>query len=152
MRYWPSLVKPGQSLRSLSNLVDLLHYSDQQPYFIPFNPQGNSIGVLDIFGFEDFCRNSFEQFCINYANEHLHYYFNQHIFKFEQVWWSLHALLSLHLFSLANLNCSLIVVQEEYQREGIQWKNIEFIDNTACVDLFAKRPTGLLALLDEESK
>ncbi|XP_056022909.1 unconventional myosin-IXa-like isoform X21 [Ostrea edulis] len=85
--------------------------------------QGNSIGVLDIFGFEDFSKNSFEQFSINYANEHLQYYFNQHIFKFEQ---------------------------EEYKKEGIQWKNIEFIDNTGCLDLFSKRPDGLFCLLDEE--
>ncbi|XP_019623929.1 PREDICTED: unconventional myosin-IXa-like isoform X10 [Branchiostoma belcheri] len=88
--------------------------------------QGNWIGVLDIFGFEDFGQqNSFEQFCINFANEHLQYYFNQHVFKLEQ---------------------------EEYQKEGIQWKNIDFIDNTGCLSLIAKRPTGLLHLLDEESR
>ncbi|CAH1254854.1 MYO9B [Branchiostoma lanceolatum] len=88
--------------------------------------QGNWIGVLDIFGFEDFGQqNSFEQFCINFANEHLQYYFNQHVFKLEQ---------------------------EEYQKEGIQWKNIDFIDNTGCLSLVAKRPTGLLHLLDEESR
>jgi myosin-9 len=87
--------------------------------------QGNSIGVLDIFGFEDFAHNGFEQFCINYANEALHYYFNQHIFKFEQ---------------------------EEYRREGIRWTNIDFVDNTGCLELFMKKPSGLLYLLDEESK
>ncbi|XP_064607942.1 unconventional myosin-IXAa-like isoform X2 [Liolophura sinensis] len=85
--------------------------------------QDNSIGVLDIFGFEDFQKNHFEQFCINYANEHLQYYFNQHIFKFEQ---------------------------EEYRKEGIEWKNIEFIDNTGCLELFSKRPNGLFCQLDEE--
>ncbi|XP_012924120.1 unconventional myosin-IXb isoform X2 [Heterocephalus glaber] len=83
-----------------------------------------SIGVLDIFGFEDFERNSFEQFCINYANEQLQYYFNQHIFKLEQ---------------------------EEYQSEGITWHNIAYTDNVGCIHLISKKPTGLFYLLDEES-
>ncbi|KAM3876092.1 unconventional myosin-IXb [Diretmus argenteus] len=83
-----------------------------------------SIGVLDIFGFEDFQTNSFEQFCINYANEQLQYYFNQHIFKLEQ---------------------------EEYQAEGITWHNIDYTDNVGCIHLISKKPTGLLYLLDEES-
>ncbi|XP_048783265.1 unconventional myosin-IXb isoform X7 [Lagopus muta] len=83
-----------------------------------------SIGVLDIFGFEDFETNSFEQFCINYANEQLQYYFNQHIFKLEQ---------------------------EEYKSEGITWHDIDYTDNVACIHLISKKPTGLFYLLDEES-
>uniref|UniRef100_A0A672QPA8 Unconventional myosin-IXb-like n=1 Tax=Sinocyclocheilus grahami TaxID=75366 RepID=A0A672QPA8_SINGR len=83
-----------------------------------------SIGVLDIFGFEDFKMNSFEQFCINYANEQLQYYCNQRIFTLEQ---------------------------EEYRAEGITWHNIDYPDNIGCISLFSKKPTGLFYLLDEES-
>ncbi|XP_049429273.1 unconventional myosin-IXAb-like isoform X4 [Epinephelus fuscoguttatus] len=82
-----------------------------------------SIGVLDIFGFEDYENNSFEQFCINFANERLQHYFNQHIFKLEQ---------------------------EEYRAEGITWHNIEYIDNSSCLNLISKKPTALFHLLDEE--
>lgn len=68
---------------------------------------------------------SFEQFCINYANEHLQYYFNQHVFKYEQ---------------------------EEYKREGIHWVNIQFVDNTGCLQLYESKPNGLLCILDDQCK
>ncbi|KAI0272140.1 myosin 5 [Russula aff. rugulosa BPL654] len=82
------------------------------------------IGVLDIYGFEHFQKNSFEQFSINYANEKLQQEFNAHVFKLEQ---------------------------EEYVKEQINWKFIEFSDNQPCIDVIEGK-LGVLALLDEESR
>ncbi|KAL0279226.1 UNVERIFIED_CONTAM: hypothetical protein PYX00_000831 [Menopon gallinae] len=44
-----------------------------------------SIGILDIYGFEIFERNGFEQFCINFVNEKLQQIFIELTLKAEQV-------------------------------------------------------------------
>jgi len=85
----------------------------------------SSVGVLDIFGFECFPTNSFEQLCINYTNESLQQQFNKFIFKMEQI---------------------------EYEAEKISWDFISFPDNQDCLDVIQSRPTGILAMLDDECK
>ncbi|XP_069791758.1 myosin-IIIb-like isoform X5 [Narcine bancroftii] len=86
---------------------------------------GMNVGILDIFGFENFKKNSFEQLCINIANEQIQFYFNQHIFALEQT---------------------------EYQNEGIEATIVEYQDNRPILDMFLQKPMGLLSLLDEESR
>uniref|UniRef100_A0A8B9RG49 Si:ch73-194h10.2 n=1 Tax=Astyanax mexicanus TaxID=7994 RepID=A0A8B9RG49_ASTMX len=83
-----------------------------------------SIGLLDIFGFENFKQNSFEQLCINFANEQLQQFFVKHVFKLEQ---------------------------EEYARENIVWTHIEYSDNQRTLDILAVRSLNILSLIDEES-
>ena len=81
------------------------------------------IGILDIFGFEVFKHNYFEQLCINYTNEILQQQFNKYIFRLEQ---------------------------EEYAREGIAWKMIDYPDNTDTIKLISGRPVSIFTLLDQE--
>ena len=89
----------------------------------PSQDVAQSIGVLDIFGFEIFELNSFEQLCINLANEKLQSHFNGHIFKLEQ---------------------------SVYKEEKLKIEQIEFVDNQECLDLIEKKPKGILPMLDEE--
>mmetsp|Transcript_5283 Transcript_5283/g.18772 ORF Transcript_5283/g.18772 Transcript_5283/m.18772 type:complete len:1168 (+) Transcript_5283:321-3824(+) len=81
------------------------------------------IGILDIFGFEIFEKNSFEQTCINYANEKLQQHFNAHTFRDEEAL---------------------------YRHEGIAFQSVPFIDNGPVLDLLEKKPDGLLLALDDE--
>uniref|UniRef100_A0A8C2VAX4 Unconventional myosin-VIIb n=1 Tax=Chinchilla lanigera TaxID=34839 RepID=A0A8C2VAX4_CHILA len=83
-----------------------------------------AIGLLDIFGFENFQNNSFEQLCINLANEHLQQFFVQHVFAMEQ---------------------------EEYRSENLAWDYIHYTDNQPTLDLLALKPMSVISLLDEES-
>ena len=84
-----------------------------------------TVGILDIFGFENMACNGFEQLCINLANERLQLYFNQNIFDMEL---------------------------RDYEQEGVDAVNVEFVSNIGTLDLLLRRPIGLLALLDEESR
>lgn len=83
----------------------------------------NVIGILDIYGFEIFGKNSFEQFCINFCNEKLQQLFIELTLKSEQ---------------------------EEYLREGIDWEPIPYFDNKVICDLIEEKHKGIIAILDEE--
>lgn len=87
-----------------------------------------TVGILDIFGFEDFESNGFDQFCINLANERLQGYFNKHIFAAEL---------------------------EEYKNDGIAEalvQGITYTDNHGTLDLILTRQIGIIPLLNEACK
>ena len=73
------------------------------------------LGVLDIFGFEDFEKNSFEQLLINWTNEKLHLLFNKVNFEEEMAL---------------------------YEEEGITSDVFHFVSNQPCIDLLEKVMQG----------
>jgi len=83
-----------------------------------------TIGILDIYGFENFENNSFEQLCINVANEHLQCFFNEHIFRWEL---------------------------EEYAREGISGNDITYVDNMPLLDLVLGVCSSLMTTLSSDT-
>lgn len=85
----------------------------------------NVIGLLDIYGFEIFEKNVFEQFCINYCNE-----------KLQQLC----------------VQLSLKQEQEEYKSEQIEWEPVDYFDNIPICKLIEQKPTGIIAILDEECR
>mmetsp|Transcript_9751 Transcript_9751/g.35721 ORF Transcript_9751/g.35721 Transcript_9751/m.35721 type:complete len:1269 (+) Transcript_9751:297-4103(+) len=84
-----------------------------------------SIGILDIYGFESFKLNSLEQLCINLTNEHLQQHFNAHVLKSQQ---------------------------DEYTEEKIEWSYVSFVDNQDVLELIQQAPDGVLPLLDEQCR
>ncbi|KAK2839918.1 hypothetical protein Q5P01_013658 [Channa striata] len=84
------------------------------------------IGILDIFGFEEFQRNGFEQLCVNVTNERLRQYASEVLFQQEQA---------------------------ECLQDGIPTETQRCPGNQpAVLDFFLQKPQGLLCVLDEESQ
>ncbi|PNH05355.1 Myosin-2 heavy chain [Tetrabaena socialis] len=130
------LLKVGEALEARNSLAKAVYSSIFNWIVTRINARlgsgkatsGLYIAILDIYGFEQFDRNSFEQLCINYANERLQQQFTHHLFKLEQL---------------------------EYESEGVDWTKVEFIDNQECVDVFEVMPPkglGMLAVLDSQCK
>jgi len=86
------------------------------------------MGILDIFGFENFDVNSLEQMCINLTNEQLQWYFNEFIFAMEE---------------------------KDYTEEGIDFSQITYDKNEPLLDLImfteGRVEKGLLGVLDEQA-
>ncbi|CAO3572882.1 unnamed protein product [Mortierella alpina] len=87
----------------------------------------NFIGVVDMFGFQQYSTNGLDQFCVNYANERLHQFFLHQVFE------ASHA---------------------DFELEGItSIPRIHFFDNAACLQMLGHQEPdeGLIGIMSSQS-
>ncbi|OCT92557.1 hypothetical protein XELAEV_18015613mg [Xenopus laevis] len=105
----------------VNNINYYLQHQNDQTSAAPL-----TVGILDIFGFEDFQKNSFEQLCINLTNEKIHQHISEVLFFQEQT---------------------------ECAQEGISMETIYCLGNhTTVLEFFFQKPMGFMSVLDEESQ
>ncbi|ETW08966.1 hypothetical protein H310_01444 [Aphanomyces invadans] len=114
------------------------------------------IGVLDIFGFEDFepnNRNSLEQLMINYANETLQNMFNQCILKNE---FELYHLENIFAPQNAALRFPIFppAMNDHSNDSAIKSKHlvVQYDDNKDCLNLIAAKNEGMFSIIDTVGK
>ncbi|KAG0229955.1 hypothetical protein BGW42_001283 [Actinomortierella wolfii] len=90
------------------------------------NP-ANFIGVVDLFGFQQYATNRLDQFCVNYANERLHQFFLHQVFE---------------------------TTAMDLEADGVSpVPRVQFFDNAACLELLGIHPDdGLIGIMSAQSK
>ncbi|XP_067419650.1 unconventional myosin-XVI, partial [Emydura macquarii macquarii] len=123
--FYRDLLAKSLYSRLFSFLVNTINYYLQNQYETS-SDQVFEIGILDIFGFEEFQKNTYEQLCVNMINEKIHQYINEVLFLQEQA---------------------------ECVQEGVTMETTYSPGNhTEALDFFFQKPSGFLAMLDEESQ
>ncbi|KAK4516946.1 uncharacterized protein ATC70_000274 [Mucor velutinosus] len=102
----------------------LVEHINQKTYTDQFN---SFIGILDFPGTQPsgFGSVGFEQFCIDYANERIYNFIMNRTFEPDDA---------------------------EFQAESIHVPQVDFTNNTACIDLYEKPTRGINAILNKMSE
>ncbi|MGH0142525.1 UNVERIFIED_CONTAM: hypothetical protein FKN15_055414 [Acipenser sinensis] len=141
----------------------------------------STVGIVDIYGFEDLGVNSFEQLCINYANEQLQHFVNKAVISQEQGNAKLYTFTAVHLTTHSERGLSVLKMapmsscaqycktaflysafapcsqccpeppQEEYSLEQIEWFPVRLPDCQSCLEMISARPHGILRILDDQT-